>query len=154
VNWFRKRIDIRPTLLVGVIVAVLLAGAGFAYAVSVTNMTDTPLWPGHADITDSTYLTVDETTTPPGYRFVYAGDLKVDKVEVDVANSDTNDRNAKVEVLLLGSGDTVLGQDSTTQTIGATSTVTVDVPTAGGLNVNLANLVKINIIITDLGIAP
>jgi hypothetical protein len=122
VNWLTKRIDIRPALLLGVLLTVLLASAGIAYAVTVNTMTTTELWPGEASIVNAPDLSVTD------YELNYSTDLTgVVSVDVTLTNSDaTNPHTADVDIAVGTTGTIESGSETSwTVTAGSSDTKTI-----------------------------
>jgi hypothetical protein len=134
VNWLKKRIDIRPTLLVGVILALLIGSAGVAFALSVGTPTGpTSIWPGEADVTAPAGWTVT-------YDLIYTDDLtQLDKVDISITTGGA-DVNVDVQVAA-GTGSTW----ATGSQLGNTaSTIQVDIT-----DLDLDDFDELNIIIEE-----
>ena len=139
-NWLGKRVKMRPLVVLAVIVGFLLAGSGVALAVTVTELTEEDLWPGHASIVTDTELSVDS------YELIYTEDLtQVDKVQVTVANSNaTTDIGVNVEVAAGKTGTWGTGSNTGTAIQDTTTMIEVDLTP----DVALGDLDDLNIMVT------
>ena len=92
-----KRVVMRPIIAVELLVIVLLAGVGVAYAFTVNTVTPgTEPWAGEATISESGDLSVTD------YELVYNGELtEVTQVKVTVNNTDTSNHTADIDVAIL-----------------------------------------------------
>lgn len=141
----KRRGFTKPIIVVELVVILLLAGVGVAYAFPQNTITpDTTPWAGTASITESGDLTVTD------YSFTYNAELtQVNGVIVEVTNSDTGNHTADIDVAILDSGDVFKSGETLADencTVGASDhTVTLTTPVA------LADVDKLNIILTDKG---
>jgi hypothetical protein len=146
----KRRLTMKPVLLVSVLLIALLFGIGTAYAFTLNPAitSDEQPWAGEETIVETVFLTVDE------YRFTYSADLThITDVEVDIANGDVAQHDAIVNCALYDiapPGNTITQSGSTIPTaIAAASTVTFTVNLAAPIDITDANVIRI--IIDDLG---
>jgi hypothetical protein len=142
VNWLSKRVNIKPTLLVGVLLAVLIGSAGIAYAVTVNSLTSTQLWPGEATIVNAPNLSVTD------YELIYSSDLtQVESINVTLTNGDAgNPHTADVDLAAGNTAETVIESGSETSwSVGAGSSDTKTITLSNPLD--LDNLDWVNIIV-------
>ena len=141
----RKKMFMKRVIAVELVVILLLAGVGVAYALPQNTVTpNTAYWAGTASITESGDLTVTD------YSFTYNPELtQVTGVTVEVTNGDTGNHTADIDVAILDSGDVFKSGETLADencTVGASDhTVTLTTPVA------LADVDKLNIILTDNG---
>ncbi len=144
-NWLTKRVDIRPALLVGVLLALLIGSVGIAYALTPNVVTQTqPPWAGTSTITESDDLSVTD------YSFTYTANLtQVTAVDITVGNGDAGATHAgDVDIAILDSGGTVKATGSgSTGVIAISGSVTITITLSS--SVALADLVTLNIIVTQ-----
>ena len=141
----KKRVVMRPIIAMELLVIVLLAGVGVAYAFTVNTInTGTEPWAGEATITESGYLSVTD------YKLGYSANLtQVVDVTVEVSNGDGSSHTADIDVAILDGSNVLKGSGAETgQTIGtsgANVTVTLDGAVA------LGDVDELKIIVTDNG---
>lgn len=129
-NWLRKRIDLKPALLVGVILALLLAGAGLAYALTIHTLGGS-MYPARTTIIDAEHLSVNDTkpTYYPGYQLIFNEDMSsITNITVYVNNTDVSNHDGIVVVQVYDSGDSKLCEvrsSEITFTAGTTAPVTL-----------------------------
>lgn len=145
----KKYASKKSVLIPALLVVSLLVGSGVAYAFTVNSMTDTSLWAGEASITDAVNLSVDEVTTPPGYRLVLDAPMaNVTDVEVDVDAAADQDGYVEVRIFDGGGSSVAFGQSATQTFLAAASpttvTVTLDAPEP------CANVATLHIIIHEV----
>jgi hypothetical protein len=146
----KKRLTMKPVLLVSVLLIALLFGIGTAMAFTLNPAitSDEQPWAGEEAITETIFLTVDE------YRFLYSADLTtITDVEIDVANGDVAQHDAIVNCAMYDAAPPAhvviqSGSDGPTA-IAAASTVTFTVTLAAPIDITDANVIRI--IIDDLG---
>jgi len=142
----KKRMFVKPIIAVELLLVVLLAGVGVAFALTVNTVTPgTVPWAGEATITESGDLSVTD------YELVYNSELtEVTQVKVTVNNTDTSNHTADIDVAILDSGDVLQGSGTAAdETI--TASTTTEVTVSLGSNVALEDVDKLNIILTDEG---
>ena len=131
----KKQMSTKSILVISLLMLALTIGGGVAYAFTVNSMPDTSLWAGEASIQDASELSVDTTTTPPGYRLICdVAFANVTDIEVDVAST-TGTMDGYVEVRVYGGGSYQGGGQSAqaTYALGTTTvTVTLGAPIAVG----------------------
>jgi hypothetical protein len=144
-DWLRKRVKMRPLVVLAVVVGILLAGSGVAVALDVHNvLPSTEPWAGTSSITESGNLTVSD------YSLVYTANLtQVSAVDINVTNSDASHaHDVDIEIAILDYGETVQATGSATGVnVGASSTITETITLSS--YVALADLDTLNIIITE-----
>ena len=141
-----KRVVMKPIIAVELLVIVLLAGVGVAYAFTVNTVTPgTEPWAGEATISESGDLSVTD------YKLGYTANLThVADVTVEVTNGDTAAHSADINIAILDSSNVLKGSgDETGQTIPLSAAVNVTV-TLDGIVV-LGDVDELKIIITDNG---
>ena len=120
----KKRVFMEPIIAVELVLVVLLAGAGVAFAVTVNSIGDTDLWPGEATVTNAPDLSVTD------YELNYNPELTaVISIDIELTNSDGgNPHICDVYVAAGNTGLTVI-EDGTeaswTVGAGATDTKTI-----------------------------
>jgi hypothetical protein len=142
----KRRVFTRPVIIVELVVILLLAGIGVAYALPQNTITpSTEPWAGTAAITESGDLSVTD------YSFIYNSELtQVTGVTVEVTNGDTSDHTADIKVAVLD--DTPLFQEDgevTGQTCTASAATDIDVTLDN--SVDLEDVDTLNIIVIDNG---
>jgi hypothetical protein len=147
----KKRLTMKPVLLVSVLLVALLFGIGTAYAFTLNPAitSDEQPWAGEEAIVETALLQVDE------YRFTYSADLTtVTNVEIDINNLDAlNAHDCIVNVALYDvapPGPFVTEGGSLQQVIAAGATLTFDVPLGAPMDIVDVNVIRI--ILDDLGV--
>jgi hypothetical protein len=142
----KKRVVMKPIIAMELLVIVLLAGVGVAYAFTVNPITTgTDPWAGEATISESDDLSVTS------YKLGYTANLThVSGVTVEVTNSDTAAHSADINVAILDSSNVLKGSGAETgQTIPLSAAVNVTVTLDSA--VVLGDVDELKIIVTDNG---
>ena len=146
----KKRLTMKPVLLVSVLLIALLFGIGTAMAFTLNPAitSDEQPWAGEEAIVETALLAVDE------YRFTYTADLtQVTNVEVDVQNLDAlNAHDCITNVALYDAAPpahVTFESGSLTQTIAAGATMTFDIPLSAAIDITDVNVIRV--ILDDLG---
>lgn len=140
------RVFMKPIIAVELLVIVLLAGAGVAYAFTVNTITEgTTPWAGEATISQSGDLSVTS------YKLGYTANLThVSGVTIEVTNGDTAAHSADINVAIIDSSNVLKGSGAETgQTIPLSGAVNVTV-TLDGI-VALGDVGQLKVIVTDNG---
>ena len=141
----KGRLTMKPVILVELLMVVLLAGAGSAFALTQNNLgaPTTDPWAGTTNITESGDLSVTD------YSFTYSADLEgITEVVVEITNSGAAaDADIKIAILdgvpaVAGSGELLaepilVGANPYTVVLGAT----VDLTDMDTLNIILVETV-------------
>ena len=142
----RKRVFMKPVIVMELVVVLLLGGMGVAYALPQHTVTpDADPWVGTASVTESGDLTVT------GYSLICNQELtQVTGVTVEVTNGAAGDHTADIKVAILD-GTPVFQEDGevTGQTCTASAATDIDVTLDNP--VDLANVDTLNVIVTDNG---
>ncbi|MDY6836231.1 MAG: hypothetical protein SVY53_15665 [Chloroflexota bacterium] len=139
----KGRLSMKPVILVELLMVVLLAGAGSAFALSQNNIPapGTDPWAGTTNITESGDLTVTD------YSFTYSADLEgITEVIVEVTNSGAA-VDADVKVAILDSVPAVAGSGELVATLIAAGAN--DYTVVLGATVDLTDMDTLNIILVD-----
>ncbi len=138
----KKRMSMKPVLLVELLMIAVLFGVGSAFAITVNplpNQLDP--WAGEENITESANLAVSN------YDFNYNADLTgVSGVTVTVSNSDTAAHDATVYVAV---GNATATETDTVGPLAVPLSGTADFVATFAADVDLANLDLIRIIIDE-----
>ena len=146
----KKRLTMKPVLLVSVLLIALLFGIGTAMAFTLNPAitSDEQPWAGEEAIVETALLSVDE------YRFTYTADLtQVTNVEVDVTNLDAlNAHDCITNVALYDAAPpahVTVESGSLQQAIPAGTTLTFDIPLSAAMDITDVNVIRV--ILDDLG---
>lgn len=120
----KRRVFMEPIIAVELVLVVLLAGAGVAFAVTVNSIGDTDLWPGEATVANAPDLSVTD------YTLNYNSELTaVLSIDIELTNGDAVDpHDCDVYVSAGNTGLTVIEDGSElswTVALGATDTKTI-----------------------------